>query len=81
MMKTVDWKDVGIRALKTFIQAAVSIAVANLAGVDFIEGENLQNALIGIAISAGAAGVSAVWNAVLSPLLNTISGGNDHEVQ
>ena len=70
-------KDVLIRALKTFIQAFVSIAIAQLAGVNFIEGEDLMNVLIGIAISAGAAGVSAVWNGVLSPLLNSITGGNE----
>ncbi len=70
-------KDVLIRALKTFIQAFVSIAIAQLAGVNFIEGENLMNVLIGIAVSAGAAGVSAVWNGVLSPLLNSITGGNE----
>ncbi len=70
-------KDVLTRALKTFIQAFVSIAIAQLAGVNFIEGEDLMNVLIGIAISAGAAGVSAVWNGVLSPLLNSITGGNE----
>ncbi len=70
-------KDVLIRALKTFIQAFVSIAIAQLAGVNFIEGENLMNVLIGIAVSAGAAGISAVWNGVLSPLLNSITGGNE----
>ncbi len=70
-------KDIAIRALKTFIQAFVSIAIAQLAGVNFIEGEDLKNVLIGIAISGGAAGVSAVWNAVLSPLFNSITGGNE----
>ncbi len=78
-MKNINWKDVGIRAFKTFIQAFISIAIAGLSGVNFIEGEDLKNVLIGIAISAGAAGVSAVWNAVLSPLFNTITGGNNNE--
>ncbi len=78
-MKNINWKDVGIRALKTFIQAFVSIAIAQLGGIDFIEGENLQNVLIGIAISAGAAGISAVWNAVLNPLFNTLTGGKNDE--
>lgn len=72
-------RDVLIRALKTFIQAFISIAIAQLAGVNFIEGEDLKNVLIGIAISGGAAGVSAVWNGVLSPLLNSLTGGNDNE--
>ncbi len=72
-------KDIAVRAFKTFIQAFISIVIAQLGGVDFIEGENTKNVLIGIAISAGAAGISAVWNGVLSPLLNTFTGGKDNE--
>ena len=34
-MKNIDWKDVGIRALKTFAQTAASYLITNLAGVDF----------------------------------------------
>ncbi|MCD7751001.1 MAG: hypothetical protein LUI10_04575 [Lachnospiraceae bacterium] len=67
-------KDVLIRAAKTFVQAALSIAVAQLAGLDFT-GVGVSDALLNIAIAAGAAGISAVWNGVLSPLL----GDNNNE--
>lgn len=70
-------KDIAVRAFKTFIQAFISIVIAQLGGIDFIEGENTKNVLIGIAISAGAAGISAVWNGVLSPLFNSLTGGNE----
>lgn len=52
-------KDVAVRALKTFWQAAVAYLVATLgAGVDLSEGEVVGGLLIG----ALAAGLSAVWN-------------------
>lgn len=52
-------KDIVIRALKTFWQAAVAYLVASLGqGVDLLEGEVIGGLLIG----ALAAGLSAVWN-------------------
>ena len=64
----VDWKDVAIRAVKTFVQTAVSYLIAVLGGVDF--GSNPGKTFwIGLGLSAGAAGLSAVWNGVLAPIL------------
>lgn len=80
-MKKLNWKDILVRSIKTFIQTFISITMADVVGVDFIQGENLDNVLIGIFISAGAASISAVWNIVLSPLLDTKTGGNNDEVQ
>lgn len=52
-------KDIAIRALKTFWQAAVAYLVASLSqGVDLLEGEVVGGLLIG----AVAAGLSAAWN-------------------
>ena len=52
-------KDIAIRALKTFWQAAVAYFVASLGqGVDLLEVEVIGGLLIG----ALAAGLSAVWN-------------------
>ena len=52
-------KDIAIRALKTFWQAAIAYLVASLSqGVDLLEGEVIGGLLIG----AVAAGLSAVWN-------------------
>jgi len=63
-MKT-DWKDVGIRALKTFIQAFGG-AIVTL----FASGSEPGSALSKTAIiSALAAAISAVWNGVINPAL------------
>ena len=76
-MKKINWKDVGKRALKTFVQTIVAYAVA--------DGTVLANALsnmdaskqvlITVGVGALAAGVSAVWNTVVSPILEEESNG------
>ena len=68
-MKNVDWKDVIMRAVKTFVQTAVSYLVINLAGVDFFNGNTTEATWIGLVLSSGASGLSAVWNGVISPLI------------
>ena len=51
------------RAGRTFIQAAVSYIGVNLIVIDFTTGkEALKSALIGLAVSSVAAGISAVMN-------------------
>lgn len=56
-------KETWRRALRTFIQAAAAYIAANLFVVDFTaEGEVLTSALIGLAVSALAAGLSAAMN-------------------
>ena len=65
-------KDIAIRALKTFWQAAVAYFVAALStGADVFEGEVIGGLLIG----ALAAGLSASWNGVVQPRLNKLKGG------
>ena len=65
-------KDIAIRALKTFWQAAIAYLVASLGtGVDLFEGEATKGLLIG----ALAAGISASWNGVVQPRLNKLKGG------
>jgi len=66
-MKNVDWKDVGVRAVKTFLEAAAAFLMAEIAGAElFSMGRQMWCA---IGISAAAAGVSAVWNGVIEPLI------------
>ena len=67
-MATVDWKDVGIRALKTFIQTFVSVFGQDLLGVNLFDGSMTDVMWIGMALSAGAAAASAVWNGVIAPI-------------
>ena len=65
-------KDVVNRALKTFWQAAVAYLVSVMStGVDVFEGDVVKGLLIG----AFAAGLSAVWNGIVQPMLNKWKGG------
>ena len=68
MEPKVDWKDVLIRAVKTFLQTAVSYLIAALGGVDFFGGDLGETFWIGLALSTGAAGLSAAWNGVIQPI-------------
>jgi len=61
----VDWKDVGIRALKTFIQSFVGALITLFAAGE--PSAFTQTAII----SALAAALSAAWNGVLNPWLDS----------
>lgn len=63
-MTNIVWKDILVRALKTFVQTFVSTLIASLSGVNFFSDGHEQNFWIGLALSAGAAGVSAAWNII-----------------
>lgn len=66
-MKNIDWKDVAVRAIKTFAEAFLAFVGAELTGMDiFALGKDVWCA---VGISAAAAGISAVWNGVIYPLL------------
>ena len=69
-MAKIDWKDVAIRAGKTFVQTALSYVIAAVSGVNFFEGDKSETFWVGLILSAGAAGLSAVWNGVLQPLFS-----------
>ena len=65
----VDWKDVAIRSVKTFIEAVVAFFLTELAGVDiFATGEDMW---VSIVVAGVAAGVAAVYNGVIKPMLKT----------
>ena len=63
-MTNIAWKDILIRALKTFVQTLVSTIVASLSGVNFFDGAKNETFWIGLGLSAGAAAVSAAWNII-----------------
>lgn len=66
-MKNIDWKDVAFRAIKTFAEAFLAFMGAELTGMDiFSLGKDVWCA---VGISAAAAGISAVWNGVIEPML------------
>ena len=70
-MAMIDWKDIGIRAVKTFVQTFVSVFGADLLNVNLFDGTMTDVMWVGMFLGAGAAAVSAVWNAVLSPIFKT----------
>lgn len=57
-IKNIKWKDVGVRALKTFVQAALAYAAVN---VVLIKDKDTARTVV---IGTVAAGISAVWNVV-----------------
>ena len=62
-MKFLFTKEKAKRMARTFGQAAVGYIIANLAVVDFSSGRDVaKSALIGLGVSAVAAGLSAVMN-------------------
>ena len=67
-MANIDWKDVGVRALKTFIQTFVAVFGQDLIGVNLFDGTMTDVMWIGMLLSAGAAAASAVWNGVIEPI-------------
>lgn len=72
-MKNVNWKDVAIRAIKTFAEAFIAFLGAELAGVDMFAMEKDMWAAVGI--SAASAGISAVWNGMIEPALKPMLPG------
>ena len=75
IFSVVDWKDVLLRSVKTFLQAAVTLIGASLAdGSIFTAGQAVW-------LSAIAGGVAAVWNGVLSPALLAVHSKADEEIQ
>lgn len=55
-----SWKDIGVRAVKTAVQAFLGTA-----SVQAVIGGDV-NALRAAAVAAAAAGISVIWNAVLT---------------
>ena len=59
----VDWKDIGKRAGKTFVQAfvaTVGVYGEQIAGIRDLE--SAKAVLVPIAVGGISAGISAVWN-------------------
>ena len=67
-------KDVLIRALKTFWQAALASIVAALGsgaiGMEIFQDNTWVKVLVSIAIGAVASGFSAIYNGIIKPLLD-----------
>lgn len=66
----VNWKDVAVRAIKTFVEAFVAFVGAELAGMDLFAIDKGMWAAVGL--SAAAAGISAVWNGMIEPVVKPL---------
>ena len=69
-MKNVNWKDVIVRAAKTFAQAFIACAGAELAGMDLFAID--KGMWVAVGLSAAAAGISAVWNGMIEPVVKPL---------
>ena len=68
-LAAIDWGDVIVRSIKTFVEIGICYAVSALTGVNFAK--DLSGTFWkGFLLSAGSAGIAAVWNSVLMPVLN-----------
>lgn len=67
-MTAINWNDVAIRALKTFVQTFISVFGQDVIGVNLFDGTMTDVMWIGMILSAGAAAISAVWNGVIEPV-------------
>lgn len=63
-----NYKEIIIRAVKTFIQAFVPVLLAFLKVADFTDWSAFKTALYTTLVSAAAAGLSAVMNLALKYL-------------
>lgn len=62
-LKNLNWSDIGVRALKTFIQAFISsFTIDALFGVTTLDG--FKAVLVSVLIAATASAISATWNFV-----------------
>ncbi len=64
-------KEIIIRAVKTFIEAALGYAMVNMGAVvlDLDDPDVTFHALACLLVSAIAAGASAMWNGVIEPII------------
>lgn len=72
-------KDTVERTVKTFIEAFFAYIVTVIAAGDFFDGENSKKALVGLLMSALAAGVSAVMNMLKNSTPAQLGGGMSFE--
>ena len=68
-MNKINWKDIGIRCLKTFIQGVVAYLAVSISTTDFTDKEAVKGLIIG----AIAGGVSALMN-----IINSLLKGDDN---
>ena len=77
-IKCLDWKDIGIRALKTFIQTF--LACFTIDGIfEISSAEELKSFLLSLLIAATASAVSATWNFATNYIAEQITDNDELE--
>ena len=71
MLKKTDWKDVGIRCFKTFLEAFLTYIATAVAGIQYGSGTLLDTVWIGVLFCGVCTGITAVINGVILPLFRT----------
>lgn len=66
-MKNIDWKDVLVRSMKTFIETAVACLLTSFTEINLFDTD--AGVWLAIGLSAGSAGCSAVWNGIIQPIV------------
>jgi hypothetical protein len=66
----INWKDVFVRAGKTFIEAFVPMLVAALAGVDFSV-PHVAGFWVTVLVSVAAGAFTIAWNVILEAIKPT----------
>ena len=69
----INWKDISIRCLKTFIQGVVAYLTVSISTTDFTDKEAIKGLIIGTI----ASGVSALMNIINSLLKGDGNYGKD----
>lgn len=69
-MKNIDWRDVAVRSLKTFLEAFLTYASTALAGVRYGDGSLRDTVWIGALFCGLCTGITAVLNGVIIPLFS-----------
>lgn len=67
-MSKIDWKDVGIRSFKTFLEAFLTYAATAIAGIQYGNGSFEDTVWIGALFCGVCTGITAVINGVIIPL-------------
>ena len=76
-MNDINWKDVALRAWKTFVQAFISallISISGLSEVNIGDKKAFATILVSAVVGATAAGISAAWN-IVKPIFEVKDDG------
>lgn len=65
----VDWKDVGVRTIKTAWQAALGVFIAAVPALIASTGDTWKGVFLGLGATLISTVATAVWNGVIKPML------------